>query len=192
MTSTIRRTENDFLRQVIGYEKATAGPKYVGVRDHFFIKPQYKELVINMLNELARSNGLESKDVMLTKQLGKKDEGTRKFTRVFVNISSAIRKHGESDTLERLPEDLAALINLYDGEGKTIYGFTEPIYFDYLCRACKSVQSHRILFVHRYWRDRNPQREAIVRCENCSTIIADEPLDRLNVEIEDSSSHNLI
>lgn len=48
LSSQLGRKENDFLRQVLGY----AYPNYPWMKDEFFIRPQYRELVAEGLGEV--------------------------------------------------------------------------------------------------------------------------------------------
>jgi len=48
LSSQLGRKENDFLRQVLGY----AYPNYPWMKDEFSIRPQYRELVADVLEEV--------------------------------------------------------------------------------------------------------------------------------------------
>ena len=122
---------------------------------------------------------------MLKKLFGSKDKGPKTFKRNLVSMNGVIEKHGEAAALDPLPFQIRALVKMFIDQGKKVYSFTKPIIFKYSCRVCHKNTDHFVLFVHRQWGNQPPAREAIIQCKNCGTIIGDEPLDKLGIEIRD-------
>jgi len=116
--------------------------------------------------------------------MNEEDKNSKVFRRSLTSLNAVIQKHGET-ALDPLPFQIRALVKMFVEQGKQIYSLAEPITFEYFCRACHINTNHGVAFVHRRWGNQPHAREAIILCTNCGTIVGDEPLDKLGIEIQD-------